>query len=53
MRSAVESVSLLFTRHQGDAASWAATGKPGPEVPNTGVLPGITATPTRLGAVGA
>jgi putative transposase len=33
-RAAVESVSVLFTLHDGDAASWAETGKPGVEVPS-------------------
>jgi putative transposase len=43
VRSAVELVSVLFTLHQGDAASWAATGEPGPEVPS-----GWTVTAARF-----
>jgi putative transposase len=33
-RAAVESVSVLFTLHDGDAASYAETGQPGREVPS-------------------
>lgn len=33
-RAAVESVSALFTLHEGNAASWAETEEPGPRVPS-------------------
>lgn len=32
-RAAVESVSVLFTLHEGDAVSWAEKPEPGPEMP--------------------
>lgn len=34
VRSAVESVSVLFSLYEGDAASWAEKSEPGPEVPS-------------------
>lgn len=34
VRAAVESVSVLFALHEGDAAYWAEKQEPGPEVPS-------------------